>query len=204
MRDSHESYGKISISRFSCNKAEFFGSDIFHNGGISISISKAYVDRKYHKEWFGSGQEIIRVRVSANQYVDAITSGMNTVGVPCTIERLNNSGVEQIPHVIDKKEQFTNEMVDTQQEYRDKIDDIISKLDGNIGKRKAAGIKHDLEVLRSHISSNTDFVLKSFNEAMENTVTEAKQSVANYIENKIHTLGIEAMKNELNISIEKE
>ncbi len=204
MKDNHESYGMVSISRFSCNGAEFFGSDIYHNGGISISISKADVDRQYHREWFHSGQEIIRVRMSANQYIDAITSGMNTNGVPCTIERLDNKGVEQIPHVVDKKEQFTNEMVETQQEYRAKIDAMIAKLDGNIGKRKAADIKNDLEVLRSHISSNTNFVLKSFNEAMEKTVTEAKQSVSNYIENKIHTLGIEAMKDELNISIEKE
>ena len=202
MKKEHESYGMINISKFTGNNSQFFGSDLTHGGGVSITISKADVDRKYHREWFHSGEELIRVRLSASQYVDAITSGMNTQGVPCTIERYENKRVEQIDHVINKKEQFNNEMIDTQQEYISKIDSIIQELDGAIGKRKVSEIKNDLDTLKRHLLSNTNFVLKCFNEAMEDTVTEAKHSISNYIDHKVHTMGIEGLKEQLKISIE--
>ena len=202
MKKEHESYGIIDISRFSSNKSEFFGSDLTHQGGISISIRKADIDRKYHKEWFNSGAELIQIELSANQYVDAITSGMNTSGVPCTIKSFNGDRIPQINHVINKKEQFSNEMIETQMSFSNKIDNILLKLDGNIGKKKADDIKHDLNTLKSHIVSNTNFVLTSFNEAMEKTVTEAKHSISNYINHKVNSLGIEGMKKQLEISIE--
>jgi hypothetical protein len=201
---THESYGKISICRYSGNKQEFFGSDIFQDGGIEISISTAYLNRHLNTDWIHSKDELIKIKLSANQYVDAITSGMNTDGVPCTIKRFNGKSIEQIPHVIDKQELYLTEMNDTQQEYKSKIDDLIAKLDGNIGKKKAAEIKQGLEVLKSHISSNVKYVQRCFKEDMEKSVTEAKQSVSNYIDNKVNTLGIKALKDQLSIAIEKE
>lgn len=201
---THESYGIIDIARFTGNGSQFFGSDLIHNGGISITIKKGEVERRLSKEWFFGHQEIIRVELSNNQFVDAITSGMNTSGVPCTIKHLNGIRVEQTQHVEDKKEVFRNEMKDTNQEYKNKIDSILEMLDGNIGKRKADQIRHELDVLKNHIGSNTNFVMNSFNEAMEKTVTEAKHSIANYIDHKVNSLGIEAMKNEVSIQIENE
>ena len=200
----HESYGMISISKFTGNKSQFFGSDLIHNGGVNITISGASKERKLSREWYSSEETLIKVNLSYNQFVDAITSGMNTSGVPCTVEYVNGKRIEQIDHIEDKKNVFKNEMINTQNEYGKRIEDILNKLDGNIGKRKVNEIKHDLEILKSHISSNTNFVVDSFNKTMEKTVTEAKHTIANYIDSKINTLGIEAMKNELQISIDKE
>ena len=202
MKKEHESYGMIQISKYN-GSSEFFGSDVSHNGGVSITISKAVSDRDLSNDWYHSGNELIRVRLSSNQYVSAITSGMNTTGVPCTIERFNNNKIEQINHITNKKEQFVSEMEDTQEEFKVKINKIIEKLDGNIGKRKSDEIKKDLEVLRNHISSNTNFVLKCFNEAMEKTIVEAKHSISNYIDSKVHSLGLEAIKEQLQVSIDK-
>jgi len=200
----HESYGMINISRFSGGGAEFFGSDLAHNGGISISISNAEVRTDLNSEWYHSRNELIRVELTHNQFIDAITSGMNTEGIPCTIKRHNNKSVPQISHIGDKKEQFNNHMTDTHLEYHKRINEILNLLDGNISKKKANEIKFELEVLKSHIESNTNFVMTCFNEAMEKTVTEAKHSISNYIEHKVRCIGIEGLKNELSISIEKE
>lgn len=202
MKKEHESYGMVQINKFSSNNSTFFGSDISHMGGISITISEADVDRKLSDNWYHSGKEIVRVEMSASQYVDAITSGMNTQGVPCTILRRENKSVDQICHIEDKKNLFMGEMKQTQDKFKESVNDIISLLEGNIGKRKKEEIKKGLERLKWHISSNTNFVLKQFNEAMEKTVTEAKHSISNYIDNKVHTLGIEAMKDQLQIGIE--
>jgi len=198
----HESYGMINISRFNSNNSQFFGSDLSHNGGISITISKGEKARQLNSDWYRSKDELIRIELSHNQFVDAITSGMNTSGVPCTIKRFSGKGIEQINHIENKKEQFLNEMEDTQLEFKNRIDDILNLLEGNIGKKKTEEIKHELKVLKSHISSNTNFVMKCFNKSMEKAVTEAKHSISNYIDTKVHSLGIEGLRKELQISIE--
>lgn len=198
---NHDSYGMIQISKF-FGKSTFFGSDIEHNGGITLRIKTASKERKLNSEWFSEGVDVVEVRMSHSQFVDAITSGMNTSGVPCTIQYGDGKRIPQIAHIEDKKELFSNDIKETQSEYIERINELLSKLDGNIGKKKVNEIKHDLEVLKSHIKSNTGFVMNCFNESMEKTVTEAKQSVAGYIDQKIYSLGAESFREELNISIE--
>lgn len=58
--DKHESYGNIDISRFSGNNSEFFGSDLYHNGGISITISNADRSKEYGRERIHSCEQLIR------------------------------------------------------------------------------------------------------------------------------------------------
>jgi len=201
----HESYGMISISKFTSNHSQFFGSDLIHNSGVSITISGGEKRNHLSRDWFHSTEELIKVELSGNQFVDAITSGMNTSGVPCTITRFNGVGVEQTQHVEDKKEVFRNDMQDTHVKYHERISTILDMLDGNtIGKKKAAEIKHEIEILKQYISSNTNFVMNSFNEAMEKTVVEAKHSISNYIDSKVTSLGIEAIRDQLQVSIGNE
>ena len=197
----HPSFGMISISRYISNNAEFYGSDLNHNGGTSITISNGQKERKLNTEWYHTNEDIISVDLSCNQFIDAITSGMNTCGVPCTIKRVKGESIPQISHVEDKKELFTTDMEETYKQYEERMNTILSMLDGKIGKRKADEIKHEVEILKSHMKSNTNFVMKCFNESMEKSVTEAKHSVANYIDSKVHALGVEGLRNQLQISI---
>ena len=89
----HPSYGMIDISQFTSTGTTFFGSDIVDNGGISITISTADVDRKLNDNWYHSDEQLIRISMSRSQWVDAITTSMNTSGVPCTLERVNGKGI---------------------------------------------------------------------------------------------------------------
>jgi len=201
--ETHESYGMIDIAKFT-GKREFFGSDIIQNGGINIVISKASVERDLSTEWFHAEEEIISVEMSSNQFIDAITSGMNTAGIPCTIKHINGKRMQQIDHVIDKKQTFRNELINTHKEYFKKIDSLIELASKPISKKEQATILKDLGILRNHIASNTNYVMDCFNENMEKTVTEAKQSVSNYIDHKIHSLGLETIRKELSVSIENQ
>ena len=200
---SHESYGMISISKFNSNGSQFFGSDLSHNGGIMITVSKAEKKTMLSSDWYHSQNELIRIHMTHNQFVDAITSGMNTEGVPCTLHHINGKRISQIDHIEDKRDMFSNDMKNTNTEYLNRIDEILKMLNGNIGKRKENEISHELKVLKSHIGSNTSFVMKCFNESMDKSVTEAKRTISGYIDNKIHSLGIEGLRKELKISIEK-
>lgn len=201
MKKEHESYGMIDIARFTGGNCQFFGSDLRHNSGISITISSASLKRDLPHEWYFPEETLFEIELSNNQFIDAITSGMNTSGVPCTIKRIGSKGVPQIDHALDKREPFRDDMIETHEKYKDRIDSILEMLEGNIGKRKTSEIKHELNILKSHIAGNSNFVMKSFNEAMEKTVTEAKHSVANYIDTKVHALGIEHLKKDLQITM---
>ncbi len=200
---THESYGQIRVVKFTGNGCEFFGSDIVHSGGITLEISRCSVDEKYNSKFFHEEEELIRVQMSNSQYVDMITSAMNTQGVPCTLIRTENRRVPQISHVEDKVEKFKRSMQDTQATYRKQIDSIIEKLStGTLGKRKVAELTGDLKLLQSHIKSNTPFVMDCFEEQMESTITEAKQSVSLYVDSKVQALGIEHLKNDMMVQIE--
>jgi len=194
--ESHESFGIISISKYQ-GTSEFFNSDIVHNGGVFITISTANKEHGLSHDWVHEDKQLIKVRLSHSQFVDAITSGMNTEGVPCTLERFNGNVLEQISHAGKKEEEFKNDMRETQQDFAKRIDEIIELLmEGNVGKKKQKELEHELKVLRSHILSNTEYVMKCFNESVERTVSEAKSTVSNYIDSKVTKLGIEKMKEE--------
>lgn len=204
MKKTHESYGMVSFSKYSGRGCEFFGSDIKHNGGVTLRISRAEVDRHLSNNWYHDTERLIEIDLSYNQFVDAITAGMNTQGVPCTLKYYNREKIPQIAHVTDNKQVFKQEMSETQKEYLNKIDAISDLLEGTIGKRKVEDIKHALHTLKMHINGNTNFVMKQFDEAMDRTVNEAKHSIANYIDNKIHSVGLEALRNELQIGMGNE
>lgn len=200
MKKQHESYGMIQVSKYT-GTSDFYGSDIKHNNGITITISKSSVERDLSRERFSQEKELIQIDMSNNQFVDAITSGMNTTGVPCTIKSINGERINQIKHIEDKKFLFMDEMDTTQKEFINRISDIEKLLEGNIEKRKSDEIKHQLKILKSHISSNTNFVMNQFEESMEKVVTESKHSISSYIDQKIISTGLESMRDELTIGL---
>lgn len=202
MKNEHESFGMLSVSRYSGQGQQFFGSDLIHEGGVEIEISQADVERKYGHDYYHANKSKIRIKLSHSQYIDAITSGMNTQGVPCTITRVENKNIEQIEHAENKKDIFKTDMQEIIADYLLKIDEIVEKLSsGTLGKKKVAELKHDLSVLRSHLSSNMSFTMDTFDESMEKTVTEAKHSISNYVEMKIRSTGVEALKDGYQISL---
>ena len=200
---THESYGQIKVSKFTGNGVEYFGSDIIHNGGISLEISRCSVETKYNSKYYYQEKPLIRVQMSNSQYVDMITSAMNTAGVPCTLIQTEGGMVPQISHVEDKVETFKRSIEDTQLEYGNRIDSIIEKLStGTLGKKKVAELIKDLGILQSHIKSNTPFVMDRFEKQMEDTIIEAKQSISLYVDTKVQAMGIESLRDELMVKIE--
>jgi hypothetical protein len=201
---THASYGMIDICKYQGGSGQFFGSDIIHNGGISLKIHTAEHRRALSNNWYHPKQQIIEVRMSYAQWVDAITSGMNTVGVPCTIESFNGKRIPQIQHVEDKQEKFSNELKDSHKRTKEMVDEVLEMLmDGNVGKRKKEELSKKLQMIKHRMGGNEEFIIEQFKEEMQDVVSEAKQSVSNYIDSKIHTYGIEAMRNDLQIGIER-
>lgn len=120
----HPSYGKVSISRFNSNRAEFFNSDLYHSGGITLEISNASVERRHGSECVYSEEQLIQVRMSNSQFIDAITSGMNTDGVPCTIERVAGERVAPDTFVQPHQDKFRSDMRGVYADLEQRIEEL--------------------------------------------------------------------------------
>jgi len=195
--NSKEKQGMISISKFEGNQSSFFGSDIFHSGGVSIKISNCNKERNLSHDNFYTKETVIEVELSYNQFVEMITAAMNTQGVPCTFRFKNGKYLQQECYVEDSRDLFKEEM----KSANEGLITRLTKLEDDIEKLKVSKkIKKDLtmsaNVIKSHLS-NYDFVAKSFDKKINNTVLEAKNSISNYVDHKIYSLGVENLREQI-------
>ena len=87
--ESHESYGMVEISRYTCNPPQnFFGSSVRHHSGISLRIHKAIKRRSLAEDRYFAQGTIIEVDMSAAQFADMVCSPNIVYGVPCTLRFL--------------------------------------------------------------------------------------------------------------------
>jgi hypothetical protein len=85
--ESHESYGMVEISRYTCNPPQnFFGSSVKHHSGISLRIHKAIKRRSLAEDRYFAHGTIIEVDMSAAQFADMVCSPNIGDGVPCTLK----------------------------------------------------------------------------------------------------------------------
>ena len=196
----HPSFGMISISRYT-GKSEFFCSDLVHSGGITLTISTAEEITRFANKRVFPKERVIQVRLSNSQYVELISSAMNTLGVPCTIEKHGDADIPKIHYAEEITTTHKKYLKDINKEYITRIDAISAKLTDTVSNKLRKELINDLSVLRSHLNSNSEFAETVFQESMENKIVEAQQSISNYIDSKITTLGLEAMKEQLEIKL---
>ena len=197
--EKHESYGMIEMSRTTSSRGEnLFGSSIKHQNTIRVRISPAEVDRHLNQDWFHNlGHPYIEVEMSQSQFAEAITS-MNTTGTPCTIRRLNGKGIADCPQVSKRQifeEEFTKDMENLAKKLETltkESKEILSKKSITKGDRET--ILSQINMLNQEIRSNIPFIGSQFNEQMDKTIAESKGEVEAFVLNKIHSLGLEKLK----------
>jgi len=148
-----------------------------------------------------SGPSIVEVEMSYTQFAEAITSFGKGEGTPVTITNIGGKRVEGI-EFVNKRMQFDEEFEADMKEltsetnpFYTKILSLLSK--PSVGKTDKEEIKKQLDMLRQHIASNIPFVKKQFTEQMDNTVLESKADFEAFVEDKIHSVGLEGFKAQL-------
>lgn len=197
MKESHESYGMIQLTRISGSPSPLFGSSIKHSNTIRLRVKEAELDRHLNRNWYYGRKDIVEIEMSYSQFVDAI-SNMSTEGVPCTILYVNGERREPCPFQ-DVRETFVDE-------FQKDIDDLLKKsataaklaeeklkASGPISKKERLEIASILYKIEQDLRSNLNFVLSSFNKQTEATVKEAKGEIESFFSSKIHSLGSKAL-----------
>lgn len=195
----HPSFGMISINKFTGASQTFFGSSIEHNGGVSIEIHEASMKRELNKDYYHSGKTKIRVAMSYNQFAEAITTGISTSGIPCTIEYTENEGHIKGYIFESKRLQYNQEFEEKMKAQTKKLSALIEDAKTILSSGKAPSksekdlILNQLNNLEMQLGSNIPFIAEQFNETLDKTVIEAKSEIEGFYESKIRSLGIEKL-----------
>lgn len=207
-RNTHPSFGQIAFSRVNGTGQTFYGSELPQDHYITMCVKQSEVNRTLSKEWyFAHSLPLIEVRMTSSQFAEAITSMNNGGGVPCTIEMVNQKGVERLPNQESRKEFVHRKFQERMKEFASKIranqkaaKDIVKKK--TLSKQDMYNLTHQLDWLTSEVEKNIPFFMECFQETMDEVVTEAKAEVENAIQHKITTLGLAELQKQNNLLAE--
>lgn len=201
-RFDHPAYGMITLGRVQ-GSTRLHNSDIKHLNFIHLTISTAHMNRNLHRDWHHADDTIVEVWLSPVQLSEALFN-MNSEGVPCTLRyyrdpdaKLVQADINSMPRfeLLTQFEQETNEMLE---EAMENVAEASAKLDAMMESKGAKKsdireLKAKLDKAHQHMKSNLAFIEKSFREAMEEKVMQAKAELDGFMENKLRALGMEAL-----------
>ena len=198
----HESYGMISLSRWQqSSETVLFGSSIKHRNTISITIREAKHTRDLNNDWYSADKELIEIEMSQSQFAEWITTPNVGFGVPCTIRRVNQIRREDPPFeskAATCRDEFEREMRKAAEGdtlyMQDALDILENKTSISKGDRET--IKKAMKYLRAKITSTLPFIHEQFHEQMDKTITEAKAEIEAFVEHKVRTVGLEAIRDQ--------
>ena len=192
-KKQHPSYGMIRFARSSIGGSgtALFGSSIMHNNVIRLSISKGMMEREGNEDWFLAGTDIndmiVEVEMSYTQFAEAITSLNIGEGIPVTITKVNGTFVEPCPYrdLVRQLEKRSEEIEKLLDEKR-----VLSREDRR-------NIVSTLKNVRQELKSNIPYLQKLFAEQMDKTVTEAKGEFETYLQNKMNSIALAAISEQM-------
>lgn len=197
-RFTHESFAQIQFNRVE-GKARFYGSELEQDHYIMMEIAHSVVERDLTHEWhFTDGRPLIRLRMSAGQFSELITSLNRGSGIPCTLEYFDGKKVAELPDLENRKEFVHRKFKDRMKEFAESIKENQQKAlslvkKKTLNKQEVQDLTFYLERLTSELSSNIPFFAKCFQEVTDEVVLEAKKEIENAIQHKINVLGLEAL-----------
>jgi hypothetical protein len=199
----HPSYGKVSISRVNSTGTNLFGSSVKHHTFFHLEIKTASKHKDEYHESVLSEDMIIRVALSGKQFIDMLTL-TNTDGVPCTLEYyFGKEGFVKAPPCpeIHRKQEMIAGVKERIRKNGEKVTSLRQRLKElrKIPKSKLSA--DDLATLFSlcdqlsqEVESNLPYFAETLNKHVDNLITEAGHEVETVVNDKLLSMGLEALK----------
>lgn len=206
--NKHESYGMLSFGRTSGGNPNMFGSSINHNNKISLEISTSRERRDFSSEYYYPDRQLIRVEMTYTQFAEAIAS-MNTTGVPCTIMRFDGKRIEDCPPQEVERVKIRKDYEEKMKGVGKLLSDVLV-MSKEMWDSKKAPTKKEREALywkihnaEQEIRANAPFMMECFEESIDKVLVQAKGEFEAFVQNKIHSLGIKGLENEVQLRLEQ-
>jgi len=190
-RESHPSYGQISIMRVSSSHATtFYGSHLRHSNFIEVEIKESDVIRSLNADRYYDRNSILRFRMTEAQFATMITSLNMGGGTPITITRRDNQVVPE-PTFRDQREK-------TQLDFENKVKNVTKTLEAALARLEALAapgaklskgeLNEAIDGIRTgvrEVSNNIPFVADQFELTMDKLVTAAKADIETHLGNAV-------------------
>jgi paraquat-inducible protein B len=163
-----------------------------------MTVKSGSIERSLNRDWYMGHKTYLEVEMSYSQFAEAITAMNIGDGVPVTLRYLNGERISN-PEFTNKRLQFENEIQErintlnnTLKKLTEDAEDILTNKK-SLNKSDRESIISQIKMLRQEVNSNIPFVMTSFNEQMDKTVSEAKGEIEAFTQNKLHSLGLEKL-----------
>ncbi len=203
--ETHPAYGVVGFYRQTGGGRKLFGSHTRPSTTVVLKISKAASYHDLGQDWnMSKGQPIIEITLSPAQFAQLLTTMNVGDGVPCTISRLNN---ERVPEIPDDTKNETTKIHDSFKESMVKVGERLNTLEQRAesllaGRLKPTKANLDLlhkEVLMTmqDVKSNFPFMLEQFTKSAHKVVTQVKAEVDAFVTHAVQVTGLKAIKSGL-------
>lgn len=200
----HESYGMLGFYKSqSSNNTALFGSSIEHSNIITLVLKSGIHSRKLNKDRYYGDKTLFEVKMSSTQFAELISNMNCGDGVPVTITRKGNEMVKECPFEnkaethIKEFNQHTNDTYAKAQELLNNVSKKFSEAK-TLNKKDKEEILSSLSMLANEIGSNINYQVKSFQEQIEKSTTEAKAEIEAFYQNRMLQIAKESLKNNTN------
>lgn len=180
----HPAYSTIRAHRYSGGSGNLFGSSFKHNGGVSVTISRAYVDRSLSNDHVHEDDELISVDMTEAQWATFV-SNFNAAGTPCTLDHVGRKMVPGLPDPPDMSGQYAAEMNETVKE----IQVALRQLAEN--PKLPQWARKDISMQAARLTNSTGFIAEQFGEHVETVVEHAKIEINAYVTQTVARAGLE-------------
>jgi hypothetical protein len=195
---THPAFGQCMVGRVSAGPAGYslYGSDFRHNHFVSLKISRSELHRDLNRDWPHERERLIEVWFSEAQWASLLSSIGVGEGVKCTIYHTEDEFMPRIPH-RDVPGLHAEELVQKTKDMAARVRAAMKAVETTLAKG-VSGVKRDavmeeLRMLEQELRSNIPFMVKSFEEHVENVVEQGKVEVNAYAESVIRTAGLTAL-----------
>lgn len=201
--DEHKpAYGMLAFHRVTGGDPNLFGSSVQHNEKIMLTLKEGSVSRGLNKDWYHGRRTLFEVEMSYTQFAELISAMNVGDGIPVTIRYTKETGSVPGLEIVNKRTQFLGEFKEANATSATTANELIEKLRSIFNEKrpiKAAEREQILSMLTqlyNAVNTHNEFMLKQFNEAMEGVSTEAKGEVEAFVQTKMNSLALAALKEE--------
>lgn len=200
VREKHESFGLILFGRSQGSPTRLFGSSVLHQHTFSLTITRAErISGQFGEQFFGN-DDVVRVRMTAAQFVEAITAIGQGCGVPCTIERVEGVAMDPCPEGAGSDLRIIAENFGEQMEQLGKTFETNEKeLDGLLAKKSLTKddkqrIKEAVYRARRFFLDSAPFAAKVFGRQTEQMIQKGRTEVESFLRLALEHAGIKSIK----------
>ena len=199
----HESYVLVNFSRTHGSPGPLFGSALEQHGTfITLKVSKGvriHDNNHGYDRYFGSmSGDILEIAFSASQFAELLTTMNVGCGVPGTLRRFQNKGVPTPPATPTEtskiQENFDRRIKDltgSTKKLEKDIEELLASTE--LSKKDIEAIRGKVRSLTREVCDNAPYMIESFAEAVEKTVTSAKTEIDSFYTTAVMGAGLKAL-----------